>query len=179
MQKILTYLCISIFFLFTSISLAQSLFNFGSKPTAATSPSNAAPNGQLQVLSPSDFKAKVNALSKQNQQQLVDQLTQQLAKKPTTPEPQPVPAPPPVTTQLPANASQNTPTQETQTTINPIQTPSMPAPAATVNVPTTTNDANQQGQVYTGFGQPNAPQDQGNQPANTGQQQGGGLGIKY
>lgn len=182
-----TILLAIVTFMISDIALAQSFFGAGTQKT----PVNSGPtiSGPVKSLSPADFKAQVQSLNQQTQNELTTELNQQLKKQPETPVGT-VPAPPPTpeVTGPVTSAPQQPTSQPTAppSTVPPVE--AVPAPETTAtgapqqglpqtNIPITPPPTQQQ-PIYSGFGNPNANTQQP-PPANPPGQEKGGWNIKY
>lgn len=194
MYKLNLYLVCLLLSLISPYAMGQSFFNFGStKPSssATVTPSFSTPTsmpivpGPIKILSPSQFKTQVETLSKQNQQQLTDQLNQQLAQKPPI-KPETVSAPPPssLETNAPASAapSQNLQPTYTQPPSPPAQTGNYAPPQSSAPTYVAPRPVQPQAPVYSGWGnastQQQAPTPTPPTPNSSGQGT-PGWGIKY
>lgn len=170
----------------TTAAFSQT-FNFKPATTApADVPTPLYSEAPLPVKSPSDFKAGVKSLAKENQDSLDQELKQTLKPMPVKPPEQPPPPPPdanqaagkPPETKSPGEVPPPPPQQPTETPqTTPMTTAAPPQQRQpTVTPPTAPPPPSLPTQTYTGFG---AGGNQGQSNQSGSQPAGGGWNIKY
>lgn len=184
-KRVLIFLSLTAAFVYLAAyttSWSQSFFNNNTedKKTAPPKPGALSP-----VVSPMDFKNKVNSMSQKNQEGLNQDALQRLKKPPVlgptpvTPSllPKPTENKPAVTTSEPITGTLpvSAPPSQPQAPINETETESTQPPSPTTTPPTLQSTPSSS--VYTGFGGDKTNQNNTTtQPSNTS---GSGWNVKY
>lgn len=164
----------------TLTAWSQSLFGTDTKKNETTSPTTA------KVMSPEDFKARVNTQSQKNQESLMQDATQQLKKRAVLPG-SPTQTAPAAATETPKTAAPITAPTVSEPIVGapPANTTTMSPPPANTETSSSTSSQTPSAKqapttspsVYTGFG--SGQQNQNGKSKSTTSPSGSGWNINY